>query len=76
LLAGFAARPGSFPVQVTVNVWPIVDGTVMLSVAGVDAQLKIPSDAPMEQRTKAPKMRGLKESGFRDRVIFLHEVRR
>src|SRR5438128_822380 len=64
-----ALLPGGIvPVQVTVTVWPTVEGTVMLSVGGIDAKLSKASDAPIEQRLKAAKTRRLKmpdlEPGF------------
>jgi hypothetical protein len=51
---------GIVPVQVTVTVWPLLEGTVMLLVAGVEAKLTIASKAPIEQRLNAKNARGLK----------------
>ena len=53
---------GIVPVQVTVTVWPAVEGTVMLSVAGVEAKLSHPSDAPIEQRATVIMIRELKKA--------------
>jgi hypothetical protein len=59
---------GIVPVQVTVTVWPMVEGTVTLLVGGIAAKLSKASQAPTEQRLKANKTRGLKmpdlEAGF------------
>jgi hypothetical protein len=54
------ARGGIVPVQVTETVWPMVEGTVMLSEGGVDAQASIASKTPTEQSMKARKTRGWK----------------
>jgi hypothetical protein len=56
-----ALLPGGIvPVQVTLTVWPMVEGTVMLLEGGVDAKLSKASKTPTEQRLKASKTRGLK----------------
>jgi hypothetical protein len=44
---------GIDPVHFTVTVWPLLDGTVMVLVGGVDAQLNIARVIPMEHKTKA-----------------------
>jgi hypothetical protein len=63
------------PVHVTVTVWPAVEGTVMLSVGGVDAKLSHPSDVPIEQRAVAITTRTLRmpewEVGFFFMRLFL-----
>src|SRR6266478_1006357 len=74
-----ALLPGGIvPVQVTVTVWPMVEGTVTLLVGGVDAKLSKANKTPTEQRLKANKTRGLKrpdlEAGFFCIGIFLNWV--
>jgi hypothetical protein len=54
------APAGIWPVQVTVTVWPELEGTVMLLVAGLEAQLNIASEAPVAKRIKVRRRRGLK----------------
>src|ERR1700738_4499531 len=53
-------RAGMSPVQVTTTFWPALPGTVMLLVAGLEAQLNIASDAPIAKRMKVRTRRGLK----------------
>jgi hypothetical protein len=55
------ASGGMVPDQVTVTVWPLLEGTVMLLVGGVDAKLNIASVAPIEHKLKARKARGFKK---------------
>jgi hypothetical protein len=62
------------PVHVTVTVWPLLDGTVILLVAGVEATLNMANKAPSKQRVVAISARGLKrpdwELGVFRMVIF------
>jgi hypothetical protein len=62
---------GIVPVHVTVTVWPGVEGTVMLSVGGVDAKLSHPSDAPAEKRAVAITTRTLRMPEWEVRFFFM-----
>lgn len=63
LLDGFVSG-GIIPVQVTLTVWPMVEGTVMLLVGGVDAKLSKASTAPLMQRSVASVIRAAIEKEF------------
>src|SRR6266480_7978410 len=58
-LVAFASG-GISPVQVTVIVCPTAEGTVIVLVAGLDAQLNTASEAPMAQRKNVKRRRELK----------------
>jgi hypothetical protein len=51
---------GTVPDQVTVTVWPMLEGTVTLLVGGVDAKLNMANNPPTEHKLKARKTRGFK----------------
>jgi hypothetical protein len=53
------ASGGISPVHVTLIVCPTAEGTVIVLVAGVDAQLNMAREAPIMQRTRVKIRRGL-----------------
>src|SRR5436305_10718483 len=62
---------GIIPVQDTVTVWPLLDGTVILLAGGVEAKLNMANTTPSAQRTKPIRVRRLKRPDSEEGAFFM-----